>query len=332
MKTLILLLAAAMSAPALAQDSYETTTSSPAPAYETPSSSSSDLSGSSSDTSSDYNSNLDQSSGSATMNPDTTDSSATPDYSNDSSWNQPSEATAPSGSSTLQPSSGSATTSTTETPPAADNVNAPTAEAPATAAASEENTSRSWHEEMGRNLKPGGFYIEPAILGTREDADIKGNLAGADNTGTSNGFGADLKLGGHIGEIVFLAADGRYERTRFADSSYTDQDSNVWNWGPTVGIQAPWAGMRVWGTYIVDGNFDPNSGANGTDLKFKDPYGWRGGVGFRISNVSLNLEYEDLTYRTTDVQSLGNVAVGTSTNVDFAQRGYALSLSFPIQL
>jgi hypothetical protein len=210
---------------------------------------------------------------------------------------------------------------------------APTMAAPAATATSEETTSRTYHEEMGKHeRKAAGFYIEPGIFGAREDADIKSAAITGDQTGSSNGFGADLRLGGHLGEVFFLGADGRYERSRLEDTGYGNQDVNAWNWGPTAGLQAPWAGMRVWGTYVVDGNYDPDAGSNGTDLKFKDPYGWRAGVGFRLSAVSLNVEYEDLTYRTTDIQSLGNVPAGTSTNADFAQRGYAVSLSFPIDL
>jgi hypothetical protein len=157
-------------------------------------------------------------------------------------------------------------------------------------------------------------------------------MLGADNTGTSRGFGLDLKLGGHIGEMFFLGVDGRYERSQLNDSSYSSANTNVYNWGPVAGFQAPFYGLRVWGTYIVDGIADPDAGARGVDLKFKDPFGWRVGAGVRFAAVSVNVEYEDLTYRTTEIQSLGDVGVGRDTGIDYAQRGYGLSLSFPIQL
>lgn len=193
-------------------------------------------------------------------------------------------------------------------------------------------TSRTYSETTTNDRKVGGFFIEPAIFGNSQDTDLKTNALGADNTGTSRGFGVDLKLGGHVGEMFFIGADGRYERSRFEDSSYATADTNTYNWGPVAGFQAPFFGLRVWGTYVVDGISDPESGARGVDLKFKDPYGWRLGAGVRFAMVSVNLEYEDLTYRTTELQSIGDIGVGQNTNVDFAQRGYGLSLSFPIQL
>lgn len=202
----------------------------------------------------------------------------------------------------------------------------------ATTTDSETTTSRTYSETMMKEKKPGGFFLEPAIFGTSEDTDLKASIAGADNTGTSRGFGVDLKLGGHLNEMFFIGADGRYERSTIDDASYASADTNVYNWGPVAGFQAPFFGLRVWGTYIVDGSADPDSGNRGVDLKFKDPYGWRVGAGVRFAAVSVNLEYEDLTYRTTEVQSFGDVSVGQDTNIDYAQRGYGLSLSFPIQL
>lgn len=203
----------------------------------------------------------------------------------------------------------------------------------ATTTDTETTTSRTYSETTeAEPRKAGGFYIEPGIFGSSGDTDLKTSSVGSDNTGTSRGFGADLKLGGHVGEILFLGADARYERSRIEDASYANADTNTYNWGPVVGVQAPFFGMRLWGTYVVDGIADPDSGAQGVDLKFKDPYGWRVGAGVRFMAVSVNLEYEDLTYRTTEVQSVGDVGVGFNSNVDYAQRGVGLSVSFPIQL
>ncbi len=203
----------------------------------------------------------------------------------------------------------------------------------ATTTDSETTTSRTYSETSNTEpRKAGGFFIEPGIFGSSGDTDLKASSLGTDNTGTQRGFGADLKLGGHIGEIFFLGADGRYERSRIEDASYANADTNTYNWGPVAGFQAPFFGLRVWGTYVVDGIADPDSGARGVDLKFKDPYGWRVGAGLRFSMVSVNLEYEDLIYRTTEIQSIGDVGIGQNTNIDYGTRGYALSLSFPIQL
>jgi hypothetical protein len=199
---------------------------------------------------------------------------------------------------------------------------------PATA----ETASRTKEDMARREPRRGGFYIEPALVGIQQDVDAKGGLIGSDVNGTSNGFGADLKLGGHINETFFLAADGRYERVRFAETTFEDVNADVLNYGATIGLQAPWAGVRAWGTYVLGGTYDAERANNGADLRFEDPYGWRAGLGFRFQAISLNLEYQDLTYQTTEIESAGTLASANTGNIDFGQRGYALSLSFPIEL
>ncbi len=203
------------------------------------------------------------------------------------------------------------------------------------AAATTETTSRTYREEtVAAPSVTGGFYIEPGLFGSRNENSLKTSqlLPAGDVNGRSEGVGLDLKIGGHLNDIAFLALDGRYERARFSGSNYQNADSNIYNYGPTLGFQAPIWGMRLWGTYVLDGVNDPQSGANNVKLRFTNPYGWRGGIGFHIQSVSLNLEYEDLTYRTTEVQSIGTAPVGSNTKVDFGQRGYLASLSFPISL
>jgi hypothetical protein len=202
----------------------------------------------------------------------------------------------------------------------------------ATAApATDTTTSRAYSEEPAAHAKKGGgFYIEPGLIGVNHDADFKMSSGSADSTGNSKGVGLDLKLGGHIADTVLLALDAQYQRAHFDESAYEGADVNSYNWGPMVGVQTPVFGARLWTTYVLDGIYDPSSGANGFDTKSKDPYGWRFGVGFRVSVVSINLEYEDLTYRSTDIESTGSLA--SAPNVDFAQRGYGLSVSFPMDL
>ncbi len=222
-----------------------------------------------------------------------------------------------SGTTTTEPAMTDTTAPATETMP-------PAAVTPATP----ETTSTAYREDMGRSRIFGGFYIEPAFFGVQTNNDIR---FGSANEFDSTGFGADLKLGGHINDMVFLAVDGRYERSQFTEGGLEDLNADTWNVGPTLGVQAPWFGARVWGTYILDGSNNPEQAANGVDLRFQKPYGWRGGVGVRLAAVSLNLEYEDLTYRETVVQSSGNVG-NAAANTDFGNRAVAVSLSFPIQL
>jgi hypothetical protein len=202
----------------------------------------------------------------------------------------------------------------------------------APAPATTETTTRTYREDTYvDNRNTGGLFIEPAILGSRQDADIESSLTGADTNGTSNGFGVDLKLGGHVNEMFFLAASGRYERTQLEGSAYDDADADVWTVGPTVGLQAPVFGLRLWGTYVLDGSYNPEAGAQDVNLRFDDPYGWRVGAGIRLSTVSLNLEYEDLTYQKSEIESFGSLPTA-DVPIDFAQRGYIVSLSFPMDL
>lgn len=235
-----------------------------------------------------------------------------------------------SGSATVDSTTTTTTTPSTVAPPTTSPLNSQmdSQASPAT----ETTTTRTYREEtIAEDRNRGGFYVEPAIFGSRHDADLKASNIGNDSEGTSNGFGADLKLGAHVGEMFFVAADGRYERSEFEGSALEDTDVTVWNVGPTLGLQAPYMGARVWGTYVVDGNYNPDSGARAVDYNFTDPYGWRVGAGVRLSAVSLNLEYEDLTYRTTEVESIGDLAAGSGADADFSQRGYAVSLSFPVE-
>lgn len=215
----------------------------------------------------------------------------------------------------------SAPAATTPAPAASSPVVIVPPAAPAT------QTSAAPQPEAEEGVQPGGYYIEPAILGSRQENRITGVGNG---TTDSTSFGADLKLGGHINESFFLAVDGRYERATLEDVAFQDTNADVYNWGPSLGFQAPKYGLRAWGTYVVDGVYNPEAGANGVNLEFKNPYGWRGGLGVRFAAVSVNVEYQDLTYRNTDIESLGTATAPGA--IDFDERGYSLSLSFPMDL
>jgi len=84
--------------------------------------------------------------------------------------------------------------------------------------------------------------------------------------------------------------------------------------------------------YVVAGENNPDAGNQGVDLKFKEAQGWRLGAGVHIAAVGVNLEYQDLKYNSTEVESLGPVAVNNNTSVDADTKGYSLSVSFPIEL
>ena len=198
-----------------------------------------------------------------------------------------------------------------------------------------QNNSTASDDDHHHVISPGGLFIEPILQTSRGDSTIKTSqlpFVSQDTSGTTDGYGVGLKLGVHLSEILFLGVDGRYAKTEVKDSTYETAKGDEYNYGPTAGIQMPILGLRLMGTYVAGGQYDPAAGASGVDLRFRDPTGWRFGAGIHILSVSLNLEYEDLTYNTTDIQSFGSLPINTASSVDYENKGYMLSLSFPIEL
>jgi hypothetical protein len=185
-------------------------------------------------------------------------------------------------------------------------------------------------EDDDDKLDKGGPFIEPFLFGSQSEGAVEARGIGAvDESSDIREAGIGLRLGGHISEVVFLAADARYGRAGFDESFYDDAETDHYNYGITLGAQTPWAGVRVWGTSILGGEFNPNAGANDLDVKFGGANGYRVGAGLHIAAVSLNLEYQDMDYRTTDIESPGTTTV---TGVDASQQGYSLSIGFPVEL
>lgn len=186
-----------------------------------------------------------------------------------------------------------------------------------------------------RSRGPGaGLFVEPMVtynLGSKTTVNWPTPLN--DSTGSANGFGLGARLGMHVGDVVFIAADGRYLMPKFKDSSVNyDSDATALNYGATVGVQTPVAGLRVWGTYIFGGELDPKASGN-FDVKLSDAQGYRVGAGFYFTMVSINLEYQDLKYDKATLQSLGPINANASTNsVTLQDKAWIASVSFPIAL
>lgn len=186
----------------------------------------------------------------------------------------------------------------------------------------------------GEEKDSGGFFVEPMVTLSREDADIKTSQVTPfdDTSGTLMGYGVGAKLGMHVSEAFFLGIDGRFSRAKMDDSSYGAATGNLYNVGVTAGAQMPIVGLRVFATYVPWGAFDPGSGEQGFDVKFEEAKGFRVGAGFRVAMVSLNLEYQKLKYDDTTVESIGAFSPGTSTGVDYETEGWIASVSFPLEL
>jgi hypothetical protein len=177
-----------------------------------------------------------------------------------------------------------------------------------------------------------GIFLEPLVTYQNAETTVNYPAPYSRSNGSDNGLGLGIKAGAHIFKSGFLALDVRYGMTTFKDSRVDyDAHSTSVNWGPMAGVQLPYmAGPRFWVTYIVDGEMNPRS-SHSLDVKFKHPEGLRVGIGFRVSMVSLNLEYEELKFQRSVLEKAGPF----DPNVDFSSSGlqnraWIASVSFPL--
>lgn len=178
-----------------------------------------------------------------------------------------------------------------------------------------------------------GLFVEPLISYEVGDTSVNYPSPFSNSKGTVSGFGLGTKLGFHFYESFFVGLDGRYSMPQFKDSSVSyDAKAVSTNWGPLVGMQMPNIGLRVWGTFIVDGELDPEKSGS-FDVAFKKASGYRVGAGFRISIVSLNLEYQQLDYDETSLEQIGPfTSTATFNNVNLYNKSWIASVSFPLEL
>jgi hypothetical protein len=97
-------------------------------------------------------------------------------------------------------------------------------------------------------------------------------------------------------------------------------------------MQMPNLGMRLWGSFILGGELNPDKSGS-FDIKFLKASGYRLGAGFRFLAVSLNLEYQELKYGQAKLEQLGPFASGALfDNVKLENKTWLASVSFPLQL
>ena len=178
----------------------------------------------------------------------------------------------------------------------------------------------------------GGLFVEPAITYESGETTTDYPAPFSDSTGSSRGYGIGARLGFHIYEAFFIGIDGRYSQPDFSDSAYGYNAKSVaTNYGPVVGFQMPNIGLRIWGSYVLGGELNPEA-SNGFDVKYQNPNGYRVGAGFRIAAISLNLEYEDSKYDKATLEQAGTFTPGTSfDNVELQNKTWITSLSFPME-
>lgn len=176
----------------------------------------------------------------------------------------------------------------------------------------------------------GGLFVEPGL--TYEVGSPDGDFPNGDQVKEADGLGVSARLGFHVSEAFFAGIDGRFSKlTVKTDSNSYDATGNSFNWGPVVGVQMPDLGLRIWGTYVVNSMIDPE-GNNGLDIKIDDGTGYRIGAGFRLSVVSLNLEYQNLKYDTLTLQQVGPFAPGSFGGLELENESWIASVSFPLEL
>lgn len=169
-----------------------------------------------------------------------------------------------------------------------------------------------------------GFFVEPLVTFESTKTDL--NLGAS---GEARGLGIGARVGFHVSDAIFVGLDGRYSRLKYMEENSTfnyDGQANAYNIAPVVGVQMPDIGLRVWAGYIVAGEISPESDT--VDLKFGDGQGYRIGAGFRVQSVSLNLEYQKLTYGNTDISDGGI----TTDSSDLKNDTWIASVSFPLAL
>jgi hypothetical protein len=177
--------------------------------------------------------------------------------------------------------------------------------------------------------RKGGFFIEPGL--THESSNSRVSYRDINTDGSLDGYGLSARLGAHFMDSVFAGLDARYSRPDYADTTLNvNTSSDQYNVGPVIGLQTPYLGIRVWGTYMPFAEINPAE-SNGVKVKYTNGSGYRLGAGVRIAVVSVNLEYQRMAYGNVRVDRVGN----TTTNIDLGSarlenESYLLGLSFPI--
>jgi hypothetical protein len=184
------------------------------------------------------------------------------------------------------------------------------------------------------STKGSGLYLEPgAVYEFKGNGSINGNFAGGANllSGNETGPGGTLRVGANVYKIFFAGLEGLYLRDT-QDTRLGNFTGNEYGGGVFAGVQMPWVvGLRVWGGYLpwVVDDFDKT---NGFRPHFSDGRGWKVGAGFRVSIVSINVEYMRLNFHSASVDIDGGSSVGSSSDITHKQDAWLAGISFPLTL
>lgn len=177
-----------------------------------------------------------------------------------------------------------------------------------------------------------GLFVEPALTYEIGKTSVNYPAPLSDSTGNVDGFGVGARVGFHLNEAFFVGGDLRFAMPQFEDSAVNyNAKATAMNWAPVVGFQMPDLGLRLWGSYIIGGQLDPEASGS-FDVKYLDASGYRVGAGFRLAMVSLNLEYQQLKYGQAELEQIGPFSPGTAlSSVNLETKSWLASVSFPFE-
>ena len=177
------------------------------------------------------------------------------------------------------------------------------------------------------------YFVEPMLSYEKSTGSVEYPAPFESSDFDAAGFGAGARVGMRLYEYVLLGFEGRYSILTFEDT-ITDDGNNAssWNYGPMIGAQLPSKyPVRLWASYILGSHLDLDEDSNEVDLKYTDGTGYRLGVGVKLKAIYLNLEYQVLSYRTVEVESVGNSITDVSADVDNDAKTWVLSASYPFE-
>ncbi len=185
---------------------------------------------------------------------------------------------------------------------------------------------------LNTNFAHAGVFVEPGVTYEKGDGELDFPDPFGGTSADVDGFGVMARVGFDFGNMLWVGADGRYSRPELDNEDYK-ADATSWNYGPTAGLQMPTPlGLRVWGTWVLDGKLDPEE-EDQLDVRFEKARGYRVGVGVKLAIVSVNLEYQQLKYDKAVLEEIGPFNPGTEfDDVDGTNDSWILSASFPIGL
>ncbi len=190
-------------------------------------------------------------------------------------------------------------------------------------------TSETTEVNRDEGAGAGGFFVEPGLRYDSITGDINLPAPFGNSNVDAQGLGVNARVGFHIFDVMFVAAEANYSQLSFEeDATSFSSDGSAYSFGPTVGFQTPWAGVRIWGTYIADGAFNPSSD-NGVEIDFEDQRGYKVGLGLRFAKFGASIEYQDTTYESVDVNNFGGGNIG---GLEMQNEAWIGSISFPISL